>query len=138
MKENSKRIMTVSGAIITALAIALSMLAFLTVTIGAATGTGMPAMSDVIPGEDGTSALTLPEGGDVDTNDVITPDDTSRAPVTLLPEPTTRPGTTTAPGGTDTGMMEEDGGSILGAVIAVIVVAAIILVVIALMPRKKK
>lgn len=144
MKENSKRIMTVSGAMMTALAIALSMLAFITVTTRAATGTGMPAMSDIIPGEDGTSALTLPEAGNVDTNDVVTPNDTTRTPMTLLPEPTSRPSVTnspdvtSSPSGTDTDMTEEDGGSILGAVIAVIVVVAIILVVIALIPRKKK
>ena len=143
MKENSRRIMTVSGAVMTALAIALSMLAFLTVTTRAATGTGMPAISDIIPGEDGTSALTLPEAGNVDTNDVVTPNDTTRTPMTLLPEPTARPSVTnspavtSSPAGTDTGMAEEDGGSMLGAVIAVIVVVAIILVVIALIPRKK-
>ena len=145
MKENYKRIMTVSGALMTALAIALSMLAFLTVTARAATGTGMPSMSEIIPGEDGTSALTLPEGGNVDTNDVVTPNDTTRTPMTILPEPTSRPSVTNTPGavssapdGTDTGMAEDDGGGILGAVIAVIVVVAIILVVIALIPRKKK
>ena len=147
MKENSKRIMTVSGAIMTALAIALSLLAFLTVTTRAATGTGMPAMSDVIPGEDGTSALPLPEAGNVDTDDVVTPNDTTRTPTvtTSTPNAGSTPSGTTAgtPGaasgdGTDTGMAEEDGGSILGAVIAVIVVVAIILAVIALMPRKKR
>ena len=143
MKQNSVRFMTVSGALMTALAIALSMLAFLTVSTRAATGTGMPSMSDVIPGEDGTSALTLPEGGNVDTNDVVTPNDTTRTPMTILPEPTSRPsvtntpGVTSAPDGTDTGMADDGGGSMLGAVIAVIVVVAIILVVIALIPRKK-
>ena len=144
MNANSKRILTVAGAVMTALAIALSMLAFLTVTTRAATGTGMPAMTDIIPDADGTSALTLPEAGNVDTDDVVTPDDSTRTPVTILPEPTTRPAvtsspaSTSAPDGTDTGMLEEEGGSILGAVIAVIVVVAVILVVIALMPRKKK
>ena len=146
MKENSGRIMTITGALMTALAIALSMLAFVAVTTRAATGTGMPAMSDLIPDADGTSALTLPEAGDVDTNDVVTPNDTTRTPMTVLPEPTTRPAVTSTPAvtsapdgtGTDTGMMEEEGGSILGAVIAVIVVVAVILVVIALMPRKKR
>ena len=146
MKENSKRIMTVSGAVMTALAIALSMLAFLTVTTRAATGTGMPAMTDIIPDKDGTSALTLPEAGNVDTNDVVTPNDTTRSPMTILPEPTSRPSVTSSPAltsapagtATDTGMIEEEGGSILGAVIAVIVVVAIILVVIALIPRKKR
>ena len=139
MNENTKRFLTVSGAVMTALAIALSMLAFFTVATRAATGTGMPAVSDIIPGADGTSALTLPEGGNVDTDDVLTPDDTTRTPVTLLPESSARPSSTSAPAvsGTDTGMAEEDGGGMLGAVIAVIVVVAIILVVIALIPRKK-
>ena len=147
MKENSKRIMTVSGAVMTALAIALSMLAFLTLTTRAVTGTGMPAMSDIIPGEDGTSVIPFPESGNVDSDDVVTPDDSTRSPMTVLPESSARPSVTNTPGatssapdgtGADTGMMEEDGGSILGAVIAVIVVVAIILVVIALIPRKKR
>jgi hypothetical protein len=140
MNENTKRIMTVTGAVLTALAIALSMLAFLTVTARAATGTGMPAMTDIIPDKDGTSALTLPEGGNADSDDVLTPDDTTRAPVTLVPESSARPATSSAPAvtGTDTGMLEEEGGGMLGAVIAVIAVVAIILVVIALIPRKKK
>ena len=146
MNANSKRILTVAGAVMTALAIALSMLAFLTVTTRAATGTGMPAMTDIIPAADGTSSLPFPEAGNVDTDDVVTPDDSTRTPVTILPEPTTRPAATSSPTstsapdgtGTDTGMLEEEGGSILGAVIAVIVVVAVILVVIALMPRKKR
>ena len=131
--------LTVGGAMLTVLAIALSLLSFAVVNIGAATT--MPSVSDMIPGEDGTSALTLPEGGNVDTNDVLTPDDTTRTPTsTVRPEVTSRPGTTTAPDGTgtDTGMLEEDGDGILGAIIAVIVVVAIILVVIALLPRKKR
>ena len=130
---------------ITVLSMALAMLAFVTVTSFAETGTGMPAMSDVIPGEDGTSAISLPEAGNVD-SDVLTPDDstripavTSEAPMTTRPATTTaRPSTATSPDGTDTGMLEEEGGSILGAIIAVIVVVAIILVVIALIPRKKR
>ncbi|MBQ4140755.1 MAG: hypothetical protein IJD70_05415 [Clostridia bacterium] len=143
MSENKKRVLTVGGAAISALSIALALLAFVCVNVSAATGTGMPAVSDIIPGEDGTSALTLPEGGNVDSDDVLTPDDTSRTPATILPEPTTRPdvtntpGATSGPDGTDTGMTDEDGGGILGAIIAVIVVVAIILVVIALIPRKK-
>ena len=60
MNANSKRILTVAGAVMTALAIALSMLAFLTVTTRAATGTGMPAMTDIIPDADGTSSLPFP------------------------------------------------------------------------------
>ena len=147
MKERTKRFITVSGSVLTALSIALALLAFVTVTSLAATDTGMPSMSDIIPGEDGTSALPLPEGGNVD-SDVLTPDDstrtptpsmTSETPTTTRPATTTtRPSTTTSPDGTDTGMLEEEGGSILGAIIAVIVVVAIILVVIALIPRKKR
>ena len=116
------------------------MLAFLTVTSRAATGTGMPAMTDLIPGEDGTSALPFPEAGNVDTDDVVTPNDSTRTPVTILPETSARPATTSTPDatGTDSGMTEDEGGSVLGAVIAVIVVVAVILVVIALMPRKKR
>ena len=140
MKENSGRIMTITGALMTALAIALSMLAFVAVTTRAATGTGMPAMTDLIPGEDGTSALPFPEAGNVDTDDVVTPNDSTRTPVTILPETSARPATTSTPDatGTDSGMTEDEGGSVLGAVIAVIVVVAVILVVIALMPRKRK
>ena len=145
MKERTKRFITVSGSMLTALSIALALLAFVTVTSLAATDTGMPSMSDIIPGEDGTSAISLPEGGNVD-SDVLTPDDSTRTPVTserpattTRPAQTTaRPSTTTSPDGTDTGMLEEDGGSILGAIIAVIVVVAVILVVIALIPRKKR
>ena len=145
MKKNAKRIVAVSGALVTALSIALSLLAFVTVTTLAVTDTAMPAMSDIIPDENGTSAIPLPEAGNVD-SDVMTPDDNTRAPVTTdapatttKPSTTTaRPSTTTAPGGTDTGMLEEEGGSILGAIIAVIVVVAVILVVIALLPRKKR
>lgn len=144
MNERSGRILTVAGALVTAVSIALSMLAFVAINAYAATGTGMPAMSDIIPDENETSALPLPEGGNVDTNDVVTPNDTTRTPMTLLPEPTSRPSVTNSPSvtstpdGTDTGMMEDDGGGILGAIIAVIVVVAIILVVIALIPRKKR
>ena len=147
MKERTKRFITVSGSVLTALSIALALLAFVTVTSLAATDTGMPSMSDIIPDENGTSAISLPEGGNVD-SDVLTPDDstrtptpsmTSETPTTTRPATTTaRPSTTTSPDGTDTGMLEEEGGSILGAIIAVIVVVAIILVVIALIPRKKR
>lgn len=144
MKERTKRFFAVSGSVLTALSMALALLAFVTVTSLAATDTGMPSMSDIIPGEDGTSAISLPEGGNVD-SDVLTPDDstrtpsmTSEAPTTTRPATTARPSTTTSPDGTDTGMLEEEGGSILGAIIAVIVVVAIILVVIALIPRKKR
>ena len=145
MKERTKRFITVSGSVLTALSIALALLAFVTVTSLAATDTGMPSMSDIIPGEDGTSAISLPEGGNVD-SDVLTPDDSTRTPSMTNETPTTtrpatttaRPSTTTSPDGTETGMLEEEGGSILGAIIAVIVVVAIILVVIALIPRKKR
>ena len=146
MKERTKRFITVSGSVLTALSIALALLAFVTVTSLAATDTGMPMMSDIIPGENGTSALPLPDGGNVD-SDVLTPDDSSRTPsmTSETPTQTTRPATTTArpatttsPEGTDTGMVDgEEGGGILGAIIAVIVVVAIILVVIALIPRKR-
>jgi hypothetical protein len=146
MKERTKRLLTVGGSVLTALSIALSLLAFVTVTSFAATDTGMPAMSDIIPDENGTSAISLPEAGNVD-SDVMTPDDSTRTPVVTSEAPATttrpatttaRPSTTTSPDGTDTGMLEEEGGSILGAIIAVIVVVAIILVVIALIPRKKR
>ena len=137
MKENTKRIMTVSGAVLTALAIALSLLALLSVPARAATGSAVPGLTDVIPGD--TPTLTLP-----DTDDVLTPDDTTGTPATRLPDATSRPSATTspalttAPGGTDTAPIADDGGSIVGAVIAVVVVAAVILAVIALMPRKKR
>ena len=145
MKERTKRFITVSGSMITALSMALALLAFVTISSLAATDTGMPSMSDIIPGEDGTSAISLPEGGNVD-SDVLTPDDSTRTPSMTNETPTTtrpatttaRPSTTTSPDGTDTGMLEEEGSSILGAIIAVIVVVAIILVVIALIPRKKR
>lgn len=145
MKERTKRFITVSGSMITALSMALALLAFVTISSLAATDTGMPSMSDIIPGEDGTSDISLPEGGNVD-SDVLTPDDSTRTPSMTNETPTTtrpatttaRPSTTTSPDGTDTGMLEEEGGSILGAIIAVIVVVAIILVVIALIPRKKR
>ncbi len=145
MKERTKRICAVGGSVLTALSIALSLLAFVAIGVYAATDTGMPMMSDVIPDENGTSALPLPEGGNVD-SDVVTPNDSSRTPSMTSETPTTttppatttaRPATTTSPDGTDTGMAEEEGGGILGAIIAVIVVVAIILVVIALIPRKK-
>ncbi len=147
MNEMKKRLLTVGGAVMTALAIALSLLAFVAVNVSAATDTGSSAMSDIIPGEDGTSVLPLPEGGNVDSDDVLTPDDTPRTPaVTSTPDAGSTPSGTTAgtPGttggdGTDSGNAgEDDGGGIMGAIIAVIVVVAIILVVIALIPRKKK
>ena len=146
MKERTKRICAVCGSALTALSIALSLLAFVAIGAYASTDTGAPMMSDIIPDENGTSALPLPEGGNVD-SDVLTPDDstrtptvTSEAPTTTRPATTTaRPSTTTSPDGTDTGMLEdEEGGGVLGAIIAVIVVVAIILVVIALIPRKNK
>ena len=145
MKERTRRFITVGGSLLTAISIALAMLAFVTVASFAETGTGIPAMSDIIPDENGTSALPLPDGGIVD-SDVVTPENSSSSPVTTAkPATTTRPATTTArpstttsPDGTDTGMLEEEGGSILGAIIAVIVVVAVILVVIALIPRKKR
>ena len=146
MKERTKRLFAVGGSVLTALSIALSLLAFVAIGVFAATDTGMPGMSDIIPGEDGTSALTLPEDGNVD-SDVLTPDDSSRTPSMTSETPTTttrpatttaRPATTTSPDGTDTGMADgEEGGGILGAIIAGIVVVAIRLVVIALIPRKK-
>ena len=145
MKERTKRFCAVCGSALTALSVALSLLAFVAIGVFAATDTGSPVMSDVVPDENGTSALPLPEGGNVD-SDVLTPDDstrtpsmTSEGPTTTRPATTTaRPSATTAPDGTDTGMLdEEEGGGILGAIIAVIVVVAIILVVIALIPRKK-
>ena len=146
MKEKTKRICTVGGSVLTALSIALSLLAFVAIGVFAATDTGMPMMTDIIPDENGTSALPLPDGGNVD-SDVLTPNDSSRAPsmTSETPAQTTRPATTTArpsttttPDGTDTGMVDgEEGGGILGAIIAVIVVVAIILVVIALIPRKR-
>ena len=145
MKERTQRIVTVCSSVMTAISISLSLLAFIAIGVFAATDTGMPSMSDIIPGEDGTSAISLPEGGNVD-SDVLTPDDSTRTPSITSETPTTtrpatttaRPSTTTSPDGTDTGMLEEEGGSILGAIIAVIVVVAIILVVIALIPRKKR
>ena len=145
MKERTKRLCAVGGSVIAVLSLALSLLAFVAIGVYAATGTGMPAMSDVIPDENGTSVLPLPEGGNVD-SDVLTPDDSTLVPevtsqtpaVTTRPATTTaRPSTTTAPDGTDTGMLEEEGGGMLGAIIAVIVVVAVILAVIALIPRKR-
>ncbi len=145
MKERTQRFCAVCGSVLTALSIALSLLAFVAIGVFAATDTGTPMMSDIIPGENGTSALPLPEGGNVD-SDVLTPDDSTRTPSMTNETPTTtrpatttaRPSTTTSPDGTDTGMVDgEEGGGILGAIIAVIVVVAIILVVIALIPRKK-
>ncbi len=146
MKERTKRFCTVGGSVLTALSIALSLLAFISIGVFAATDTGTPMMSDIIPDESGTSALPLPEGGNVD-SDVLTPDDSSRTPSMTSETPTTtrpatttaRPSATTSPDGTDTGMADgEEGGGILGAIIAVIVVVAIILVVIALIPRKNR
>ncbi len=146
MKEKTKRICTIGASVLTALSIALSLLAFVAIGVFAATDTGMPMMTDIIPGENGTSALPLPDGGNVD-SDVLTPDDSTRTPSMTNETPTTtarpatttaRPATTTSPDGTDTGMIDgEEGGGILGAIIAVIVVVAIILVVIALIPRKR-
>ena len=96
MKERTKRFITVSGSMITALSMALALLAFVTISSLAATDTGMPSMSDIIPGEDGTSAISLPEGGNVD-SDVLTPDDSTRTPSMTNETPTTtRPATTTA------------------------------------------
>ena len=142
MNENCKRILTIAGAVMTALSIALSMLAFLSLSVYAETGTGMPAISDIIPGEDGTSMIPFPESGNVDSDDVVTPDDSTRSPVTVPESTTSRPGsantgTADTADGTDTGMADEEGGGVLGAIIAVIAVVAIILVVIALIPRKK-
>ena len=145
MKERTKRLCAVGGSVLTALSLALSLLAFVSIGVYAATGTGSPSMSDVIPDENGTSVLPLPEGGNVD-SDVLTPDDSTLLPevTSQTPEVTTRPATTTArpstttsPDGTDTGMIEEEGGGMLGAIIAVIVVVAVILAVIALIPRKR-
>ena len=146
MKERTQKFCAVCGSVLTALSIALSLLAFVAIGVFAATDTGVPMMSDIIPDENGTSALPLPEGGNVD-SDVLTPDDSTRTPSMTNETPTTttrpatttaRPATTTSPDGTDTGMVDgEEGGGILGAIIAVIVVVAIILVVIALIPRKK-
>ena len=146
MKERTKRLFAVSGSLLTALSIALSLLAFVGISVFAATDTGNPMMSDIIPDENGTSALPLPEGGNVD-SDVLTPDDSTRTPSMTSETPTTtrpatttaRPSTTTSPDGTETGMIDDgEGGGILGAIIAVIVVVAIILVVIALIPRRKR
>ena len=146
MKERTKRIIAVCGSALTALSLSLSLLALVAIGVFAATDTVMPAMSDVIPDENGTSVIPLPEGGNVD-SDVLTPDDSTLTPAaTTSPSATTtrpaattaRPSATTSPDGTDTGMLEEEGGGILGAIIAVIVVVAIILVVIALIPRKKQ
>jgi len=143
MNENCKRVLTVAGAVMTALSIALSMLAFLSLSVYAETGTGMPAISDIIPGENGTSVIPFPESGNVDSDDVVTPDDSTRSPATAAPESTVRPGTvntsdaSVTADGTDTGAADEEGGGVLGAIIAVIAVVAIILVVIALIPRKK-
>ena len=146
MKERTKRICTVCSSVMAAVSIALSLLAFVAIGVFAATDTGMPMMSDIIPDENGTSALPLPDGGNVD-SDILTPDDSSRTPSMTSENPTTtarpatttaRPATTTSPDGTDTGATDgEEGGGILGAIIAVIVVVAIILVVIALIPRKR-
>ena len=145
MTERTKRLCAVCGSVLSALSIALALLAFVSIGVFAETDTGMPAVSDVIPDENGTSVLPLPEDGNVD-SDVLTPDDTTLSPALTSETPSTtarpatttaRPSTTTSPNGTDTGMLEEEGGGMLGAIIAVIVVVAIILVVIALIPRKK-
>ena len=138
MTERSKRLCAVFGSVLSALSIALALLAFVSIGAFAATDTVMPAASDVIPDENGTSVLPLPEDGNVD-SDTMVPGDTTRAPALTSDSPVTtaRPATTTSPAGTDTGMLEEEGGGMLGAIIAVIVVVAIILVVIALIPRKR-
>ena len=145
MTERTKRLCAICGSALTALSIALALLAFVSIGVFAATDTVMPAASDIIPDENGTSVLPLPEGGNVD-SDVLTPGDTTLSPslTSETPSTTARPATTTektstttSPDGTDTGMLEEEGGGMLGAIIAVIVVVAIILVVIALMPRKR-
>ncbi len=130
MTEIKRRFLTVTGSIVTAAAIALALLAFVVINTSAATT--MPDVSDLIPD---ISDMTLPGMGDTtlpnnitsdNTDGVLTPGDTSRAPaMTTAPE--------------TTGGEAEDGGSgLLGAVIAVIVVVAIILVVIALIPKKNK
>ena len=138
MTERTKRLCAVCGSVLSALSIALALLAFVSIGVFAETDTGMPAVSDVIPDENGTSVLPLPEDGNVD-SDTMMPGDTTLSPALTsdLPVTTARPDTTTSPAGTDTGMLEEEGGGMLGAIIAVIVVVAIILVVIALIPRKK-
>ena len=138
MTERTKRLCAVCGSVLSALSIALALLAFVSIGVFAETDTGMPAVSDVIPDENGTSVLPLPEDGNVD-SDTMIPGDTTLSPALTsdLPVTTARPDTTTSPAGTDTGMLEEEGGGMLGAIIAVIVVVAIILVVIALIPRKK-
>lgn len=119
-----RRIMTVGGCIITAAAIALALLAFVAVNVSAATGTAVAPESDLIPD---ASDVTLPNNiTSGDTNDVLTPDDTTRAPAS-----------TSAPDTTGD-MAEDTGNGVLGAIIAIIVVVAIILVVIALIPKKKK
>ena len=138
MTERTKRLCAVCGSVLSALSIALALLAFVSIGVFAETDTGMPAVSDVIPDENGTSVLPLPEDGNVD-SDTMIPGDTTLSPALTsdLPVTTARPDTTTSPTGTDTEMLEEEGGGMLGAIIAVIVVVAIILVVIALIPRKK-
>ena len=138
MTERTKRLCAVCGSVLSALSIALALLAFVSIGVFAETDTGMPAVSDVIPDENGTSVLPLPEDGNVD-SDTMMPGDTTLSPALTsdLPVTTARPDTTTSPAGTDTGMLEEEGGGMLGAIIAVIVVVAIILVVIALIPRKR-
>jgi hypothetical protein len=136
MKETTKRLLTVGGAVVTVLALALSLLSFAVISAGA-TGS-MPPAGGIIPGESGTSSLTLPEGGNVDTNDALTPDDSTLAPaVTSAPGSSARPDSTSSPV-SDTSIVEDDGNGVLGAIIAVVVVVAIILVVIALIPRKKR
>ena len=138
MTERTKRLCAVCGSVLSALSIALALLAFVSIGVFAETDTGMPAVSDVIPDENGTSVLPLPEDGNVDSDTMMLGDTTlSPALTSDLPVTTARPDTTTSPAGTDTGMLEEEGGGMLGAIIAVIVVVAIILVVIALIPRKK-
>ncbi len=135
MTDTKKRILTVGGTLITAAAIALSLLAFVAVNAHAATGTAMPSVSDIVP--DGSMPLpgdvSLPNNITSDgTDDVMSPDSTTRAPAV-----TTRPAGTE---GTDTTspVTGDEGSGILGAVIAVIVVVAIILVVIALIPKKAR
>ena len=63
MTERTKRLCAVFGSVLSALSIALALLAFVSIGAFAATDTGMPAASDIIPDENGTSVLPLPENG---------------------------------------------------------------------------
>ncbi len=137
MNEVKRRILTVGGTLITAAAIALSMLAFVAFNVNAATGTAMPSVSDLLP--DGSMPMpgdgTLPNNiTSENTDDVLTPDSTTRSPAAT----TSRPAGTAGPSDSTSAVTDDEGGGILGAVIAVIVVVAIILVVIALIPKKAR